>query len=118
MIQEKRVWELFSELVSIDNPSLREEKMCERIKIFLENLQIPYEEDDTGSKIGGTTGNLYAYVEGDNSLPPLLFSAHMDSVSPAVDKKPFYTKTAPLQQAAAPCSALMTFPASAPFSKH
>ena len=37
MIQEKRVWELFSELVSIDNPSLREEKMCERIKIFLEN---------------------------------------------------------------------------------
>lgn len=87
MIQEKRVWELFSELVSIDNPSLREEKMCERIKIFLENLQIPYEEDDTGSKIGGTSGNLYAYVEGDNSLPPLLFSAHMDSVSPAVGKK-------------------------------
>lgn len=35
MIQEKRVWELFSELVSIDNPSLREEKMCKRIKIFL-----------------------------------------------------------------------------------
>ena len=32
MIQEKRVWKLFSELVSIDNPSLREEKMCERIK--------------------------------------------------------------------------------------
>ena len=30
MIQEKRVWELFSELVSIDNPSLREEKMCEK----------------------------------------------------------------------------------------
>ena len=87
MIQEKRVWELFSELVSIDNPSLREEKMCQRIKIFLENLQIPYEEDDTGSKIGGTSGNLYAYVEGDNSLPPLLFSAHMDSVSPAVGKK-------------------------------
>lgn len=38
MIQEKRVWKLFSELVSIDNPSLREEKMCERIKFFLENL--------------------------------------------------------------------------------
>ena len=52
MIQEKRVWELFSELVSIDNPSLREEKMCERIKIFLENLLscLPCGPEKSGSQ--------------------------------------------------------------------
>lgn len=87
MINKTRVWELFSELVSIDNPSLREEKMSEKLKKILDDLEIPYEEDHAGEKIGGTCGNLYAYVKGDLSLPPLLFSAHMDSVSPAVEKK-------------------------------
>ena len=87
MIRSERLTALFEELVSIDNPSRQEKGIAGRILEILENLGIHAEEDNTGSKIGGTCGNLYAYIDGDLSLPPLLFSAHMDSVDPAVHKK-------------------------------
>jgi len=60
--------------------------MCDYLKKALTELSIPFEEDDTASKINGNCGNLYAYVEGEKALPPILLSAHMDSVEPAKKK--------------------------------
>lgn len=48
----------------------------------LQSLGLGAYEDDTGSKINGNAGNVYAFLEGDPNLPALLFSAHMDRVAP------------------------------------
>ena len=87
MIRAERLINLFTELVTIDNPSLHEEKISARIQEIFRQLNITYTEDNAGTKIGGSCGNLHAYIDGDLPLPPLLFSAHMDSVDPGVHKK-------------------------------
>ena len=74
MINRERLTKLFTHLVSIDSPSLGEREMCDYIGERLKILGIPYQEDETGEKIGGSAGNLYAYIEGELDLPPLLFS--------------------------------------------
>lgn len=87
MINQTRLLNLFSDLVAIDNPSLKEREMCDKIKEILNSLGIESHEDDTAAKIGGDTGNLYAYIDGTLELPPILLSAHMDAVDPACGKK-------------------------------
>ena len=87
MIQTKRLLQLFQELVALDNPSGAEAAVLGKIREELNRLGIASEEDDTGAKIGGNAGNLYAFVDGTVALPPLLLSAHMDCVDPAVGKR-------------------------------
>ncbi|MFR6009941.1 MAG: hypothetical protein ACLUHH_05485 [Christensenellales bacterium] len=87
MINKDRLTSLFVELVSIDNPSRHEREMCDRLKKELDELNISYEEDNAGELIDGNCGNLYAYVDGDLDAKPIILSAHMDSVDPAVGKK-------------------------------
>ncbi|BEU87780.1 tripeptidase T [Selenomonas sp. TAMA-11512] len=61
----------------------------EMIRLFAE-LDIFLDEDNAGSRIGGTAGNLFGRIEGTGSLatsPPILLSGHLDSVNPAIGKK-------------------------------
>lgn len=87
MINKARLVKYFTELVAIDSPSFGERTMCDKIIAHLQAIGITSSEDDSAVKTGGTTGNLYAYVEGTLDLPPLLFSAHMDTVEPSRGKK-------------------------------
>ncbi len=87
MINSQRQLEIFKELVSLDSPSLDERLVCEWIKAYLKKLGIEYTEDNAGEHINGTTGNLYAYVDGTVDAEPLIFSSHMDTVQPAFNKK-------------------------------
>ena len=86
MINRDRLLGLFADLVKIDNPTLKERNMCDKIKEILNSLHIEAYEDDTGSKIGGNAGTLYAYIDGTLDLPPILLSTHMDVVNPACGK--------------------------------
>ena len=86
MVNTNRVIENFNEIVSLDSPSHDERLVCEHLKKYLKSLGIEAVEDNAGEKSGGTTGNLYAYIEGDNSLAPIVFSAHMDTVEPSKNK--------------------------------
>jgi tripeptide aminopeptidase len=86
MVNEERLVNLFRELVSIDSPSLHERQMCDAIKSKLGELGIESSEDNTGSIIGGNSGNLYAYIDGGLDEKPILFSAHMDTVEPSHNK--------------------------------
>ena len=61
--------------------------MADALLAKLKSLGLKAEEDDTGSKIGGNAGNVCAFLDGDPSSP-LLFSAHMDRVSPGYGIKP------------------------------
>ncbi len=87
MINGKRLIETFKELVSLDSPSLNERLVCDYIKNYLSSLGISTEEDNAGEKLGGTAGNLYAFVEGGGEGEPVLFAAHTDTVTPALGKK-------------------------------
>jgi tripeptide aminopeptidase len=87
-VNETRLVEEFLELVQIDSAPKDERRMADALLAKLKSLGLKAEEDDAGSKIGGNAGNVYAFLDGDPSLPPLLFSAHMDRVSPGYGIKP------------------------------
>ncbi len=85
-MDKDRVIKLFSELVSIYSPSLSERLICDYLSSKLIKLGFSLHEDLVDEKIGGNCGNLYAYLPGDESLEPLLFCSHMDTVEPAIGK--------------------------------
>jgi len=87
MVNTQRLVDLFKELVSIDSPSLHERQMCDAIREKLNGLGIETFEDNAGEKIGGNSGNLYAYIDGGLDGQPILFSSHMDTVEPSHGKK-------------------------------
>ena len=87
MINTNRLLALFEKLVSIDNPSYGEREIGDSVISILRSIGIEANEDNSAEITGGNCGNLYAYIDGDIDLPPILFSAHLDAVEPASDKK-------------------------------
>lgn len=83
----KRLIDTFLDLITIYSPSLQERQVCDYLTEKLEELGFELHEDMVGEQIGGNSGNLYGYLPGDESLEPLLFCAHMDTVEPARGKK-------------------------------
>jgi len=88
MVNHNRLFNTFMELCAIDSESTRERLMADRLTEVLSSLGFVVFEDDTGKKIGGNAGNLYARLEGTAAGEALLFSCHMDRVVPGVNVKP------------------------------
>lgn len=86
-IHEERLISLFKRLAETDSPSGAERAVCDLLKAELAKLGAVVQEDTAGKQIGGSAGNLYAYVPGGLDLPPILFCAHMDTVAPCRNKK-------------------------------
>ena len=87
MLSDTSLFQTFSALVAIDSPSLGERRLCDYLTRRLIALGLTVREDDAGALIGGDCGNLYGFLSGDESLTPLLFCAHMDTVAPAHGKQ-------------------------------
>src|SRR5262245_24016210 len=81
-IVRERLTALFLELVRLDSHSRKEHLMADRLMRELRELGAEVWVDDAGVKVGGTTGNVLARVRGTVAVPPLLVSAHMDTVIP------------------------------------
>lgn len=81
MINHDRLVSTFLELVQIDSPSGHEEEIARHLTAELSGLGLTVERDTTGNVIGRLAG------EG----PPLLLSAHMDTVEPGRGVKPLIT---------------------------
>lgn len=86
-IKPNRLIALFQQLVSLDSPSYGERHVGDFLIEKLTALDAAPLEDNAASRIGGNCGNLYARIEGEESLAPLLFCAHMDTVEPSRGKK-------------------------------
>ncbi len=83
MINHERIKNLLIELIKIDSLSRREYDVAMRLKREMEQLGAAVTIDDAGEKVGGNVGNLIARFSGNApSAPPLLLSAHMDTVVP------------------------------------
>lgn len=88
MIDNARLLQKFLEYVQIDSESGNEKNMADRLMKDLAELGCETWRDDAGAKFGSNGYNVYARLSGDPTLPPLIFSAHMDTVKPGIGVKP------------------------------
>lgn len=88
MINSRRLLDTFMELCAIDAEPTRERAMADRLTVLLAALGCTVREDDAGTRLGGSAGNLYASLPGCGPGETLLFSAHMDRVAPGCGVKP------------------------------
>lgn len=85
----RRMIQQFIQIASQDSLSFHEGKTASLLRIMLQDLGFTVYEDDASSQLNAETGNLYASFPGTRKdRRPVLFSAHMDTVSPGKGKKP------------------------------
>lgn len=94
MINKQRLLDEFLELVQIDSPSSKEGKVAQTLVKKLEEIGCEVIIDDAGEKSGAETGNVIATLKGNRPGKKLLFSSHMDTVSPGIGIKPIIDEAA------------------------
>jgi tripeptide aminopeptidase len=91
MVQKERLVAEFMELVQIDSVTKYETEISKVLKQRFEALGLEVTEDDVAGKIGHGAGNLFAWLpasSGQEHIPAILFTSHMDTVSPGNGIKP------------------------------
>lgn len=88
LVNRDRVTHLMMDLCATDSTSRNERLMADKLKPMMEALGFSVWEDNAGSHVGGNAGNLYGRLEGTAPGETLLFSAHMDRVTPGLGVKP------------------------------
>ncbi|WP_122640680.1 M20/M25/M40 family metallo-hydrolase [Romboutsia sp. Marseille-P6047] len=88
MTNNKRLIDEFLELVQIDSPTSKEGKIAKVLVNKLEEIGLTVEIDDAAAKTGSETGNVIARLKGTKEGKKILFSSHMDTVSPGIGVKP------------------------------
>ncbi len=91
MICKERIWKEFQALVSFDSESYSEKDIKDYLKRKLYKLGLTVFEDDADVRLehkhSKSSGNLYGLLLGNLEGDSILFSAHMDTVSPGRNKK-------------------------------
>jgi tripeptide aminopeptidase len=82
MVNKQRLIGEFIELVQIDSLSSKEGTVAKVLTDKLRQLGFDVYVDDAGVKLSGETGNIIATLKGNRPGKPVLFSSHMDTVSP------------------------------------
>lgn len=83
MVQSERLVQRFIQYVKIDSPTTEEALFAKQLVKDLTALGCDVRRDDAGEKVGCNTGNVIATLPAkDSSGPCILFSSHMDTVSP------------------------------------
>ena len=116
MVDRNRLVRQFASLVAIDAESFHERTMADYVTRRLRELGLTVTEDHASPKIqencGVTSedgsGNLHAVLEATAPGKPILFGAHLDTVSPGSGKRQSSTRTAPLPPTARRCWAQTT----------
>lgn len=87
MVNKSRIVEEFCRLVEVDSLSYHERNIADILKKSLIDLGFAVNEDDAGKFYSGNCGNIYGFLKGELEGEPILFSAHMDTVQPGLNKK-------------------------------
>lgn len=88
MINQERIVNAFIEYVKISSPTKMEGNFAKHMVGILKDLGFEVTVDQAGEKLGCDTGNVIAKLKGNTGAEPILFSCHMDTVSPGIDIKP------------------------------
>lgn len=83
-MNRERLVDTFCEMVQIDSESFHEKEMKDYLVKVFKELKMDYVEMPIE---GFEAGNLYAVLKGNCDKEPVMFSGHMDTVSPGVGKK-------------------------------
>jgi tripeptide aminopeptidase len=89
MINKERLVETFMEYVKIDSETKNEKAISERVARDLTDLGFNVYVDSAGAKADSNGNNVYCFLEGTKNLEPILFSAHMDTVTPGIGIEPY-----------------------------
>lgn len=90
VINRDRLAQGFVDLVKIDSVSREEGALCRFLQSRLSKLGVATMVDHAGAAVGGDSGNLIGRFQGNRSVPPLLLSAHMDTVEPGRGIRPVF----------------------------
>ncbi|MBR1896859.1 MAG: M28 family peptidase, partial [Pyramidobacter sp.] len=86
-MDNQRILQDFLDLVKIDAASGNERGVADAVKAKMAEIGVSLEEDHSGEKIDGNTGNLFGVLDG--GLPgSVLLNAHMDRVANGFGIKP------------------------------
>ncbi|MDU7905338.1 MAG: peptidase M20, partial [Peptostreptococcaceae bacterium] len=88
MLSRERLVNNFIDMVKVDSPSNKEIEMSKWLVNYLTERGIEVKVDDAGEKFGRNSGNIIAYIKGEDSENPICFAAHMDQVAPCLGVKP------------------------------
>lgn len=91
MINEKRLLDNFLMYLRIDSESTNEKAIACRLVSDLKAIGCQIYVDHTQQQTGCNTGNIYATLPGTTIGDPILFCAHMDTVTPGVGIQPIIT---------------------------
>ncbi|HKP19371.1 MAG TPA: M20/M25/M40 family metallo-hydrolase [Gaiellaceae bacterium] len=80
--------DLFLELAALPSPPGKERAVADRVTAELRELGLDVDEDDAGSRIDGTAGNLYARLPPTAEGTPIFLCAHLDTVQPTGEIEP------------------------------
>lgn len=83
-----RLVEEFLELVQIDSETKHEQVIAPILVQKLEAMGFDVFQDDAHTRNGHGAGNIIATLKGDESIEPIYFTVHMDTVVPGVGIKP------------------------------
>ena len=87
-MEPSQVLKTFLDYVQISSESRSEKAFAERVADDLRSLGLRVETDRAAEKAHANTGNVYAFLEGNPSFKPILFSAHLDTVPPGKNIRP------------------------------
>jgi tripeptide aminopeptidase len=76
------VVDLFLELAVLPSPPGEERAVADAVLRYLRDLGLAVDEDDAGTTVGSTMGNVYCRVEPNGGGTPLFLCAHLDTVPP------------------------------------
>jgi tripeptide aminopeptidase len=94
------VLSLFLELAALPSPPGEERAVADRVHDYLSALGLAADEDDAGTRIGGSAGNILSRVERSGEGLPLFFCAHLDTVLPEGPMEPVVGDDAIVRNAA------------------
>lgn len=83
-----RLVEEFLELVQIDSETKHEQVIAPILVQKLEEMGFDVFQDDAHTRNGHGAGNIIATLKGDESIEPIYFTVHMDTVVPGIGIKP------------------------------
>lgn len=88
MVNRDRIVEDFMALVRIDSESGKEGAVRDFVRSRLQDLGLEVYEDEAGKALGGESGNLIAWKDGNLPGPSIFLGAHMDTVVPGTGVEP------------------------------
>jgi len=88
MVNRERLVERFLKYVQIDSETRNEKEFAEALVAEMKEMGLEISRDNAGTPVGSNTDNIVARLKGSTDQPSVMFSSHMDTVTPGNGVKP------------------------------